>query len=115
MLVAVTVGDVRAARPFAPFTGFTRLSRRGILIWVTTLGRRRPGFEPIAWPPRLAVFRVDDSWEGQPAADLQQRLLWGSVDGWDLDLRVYFATQHPTRGLLARAQAELRGLRTPAR
>ena len=113
MLVAVTAPDVAAARPFAPFTGFTRLSARGILIWVTTIGRNRPGFEPMRWPPRLSRFRVDRGWEGQPAAHVQQRLAWGAVDGWDIDVRVYFATQHPDRRLLETAQAELDRLLPP--
>jgi hypothetical protein len=39
----------------------------------------------------------------------------GHANGWNLDLRVYFATQHPDQRLLERAQAELRRLRLPPR
>jgi hypothetical protein len=78
-----------------------------------TIGRNRPTFTPVKWPPRLASFRVDHAWEGQPAANVEQRLTWGEVDGWDLDVRVYFATQHPDHDLFEAAQAELSRLHLP--
>lgn len=113
MIVAVTAHDAAAAHPFAPFTSLTRLSKRGILIWVTTIGRNRPTFTAMHWPPRLSSFRVDHGWEGQPAANVQQRLGWGVSDGWDIDVRVYFATQHPDRELLQAAQGQLNRLVLP--
>ena len=51
--------------------------------------------------------------EGQPALNVEQRLRWASVGGWQLDVRVYFATQHPGEGLLRAAQAELDRLFLP--
>jgi hypothetical protein len=115
MIVAVTVHDAAAAHPFALFTSLTRLSKRGILIWATTIGRNRPTFARMQWPPRLSSFRVDHGWEGQPAANVQQRLKWGVSDGWDMDVRVYFGTQHPDRKLLEAAQAQLDRLVLPPR
>lgn len=115
MVVAVTAPDVAAVRPFAPFARFVRLSKRGIVVWATTIGRDRRSFASLAWPPRLSDFRVDRSWEGQPAGSIQQRLEWGVVDGSDLDIRVYFGTQRPDRRLLRTAQAELDRLVLPAR
>lgn len=115
MVVAVTAPDIAAARPFAPFTGFVRLSKRGIIVWATTIGRDRPTFTPLHWPLRLSSFRIDRAWEGQPAGNVQQRLEWGVVDGWDLDVRVYFGTQHPGKQLLREAQTELDRLVLPAR
>src|SRR4051794_21717507 len=106
MVVVVTAADVAAVRPFSPFDGFTRLSPRRIIIWSTNIGAKLPA-RPMAWPPRLSPSRVDHGWEGQPAANIQQRLKFGRVRGWDIDVRVYFATQHPGNRLLARAQAEL--------
>src|SRR2546426_1103321 len=96
-VVAVTRADAATVLPFDPFVGFTRLSKAGIIVWATTIGRRRPSFHfPRArLPLRLSGFRVDHGWEGQPAANIQQRLRWAAVGGWDLDVRVYFATQHP--------------------
>ncbi len=115
MVVAVTAPDVAAVRPFAPFTSFRRLSPRGIIVWATAIGRNRPTFTRMRWPPLLSSFRVDHGWEGQPAPNLQQRLKWGAVGGWDMDVRVYFATQHPDRQLLRVAQAELDRLSLPSR
>jgi hypothetical protein len=115
MVVAVTAPDVAAAHPFAPFASFTRLSARGIIVWATTIAHNRPKFEPMRWPPRLSSFRIDHGWEGQPASNVQQRLKWGVVNGWDMDVRVYFATQHPDRKLLSEAQRELFRLRLPSR
>lgn len=114
LVVAVTARDAAAVHPVALFGSFRRLSRSGILVWVDTAGRGRKGF-PTAkrWPPPLALFRVDHGWEGQPAANVQQRVWFGSVHGWDLDVRVFFATQHPTAPMRSTAQAELSRLRLP--
>jgi hypothetical protein len=117
MAVAVKTADTARLEPFAPFLGFKRLSPRGIIVSATTLGRTGTPteFPPLRWPPRLASFRLDHAWEGQPALNIQQRLTWGHANGWNLDLHVYFATQHPDQRLLERAQAELRRLRLPPR
>jgi hypothetical protein len=115
MIVAVTAPDLGAVRPFAPFASLTQLSPSGILVWATTIGRHRPTFAAMRWPPRLSSFRVDHGWEGQPAASVQQRLKWGVVDGWDMDVRVYFGTQHPDAQLLRKAQAQLDRLVLPSR
>ena len=113
MVVAVTVHDIAAARPLALFTSLKHLSAHGILIWAEALGRERPGFRPLTWPPLLSTFRVDHGWEGQPAPNIQQRLAFGSVQGWDLDVRVFFGTQHPDAKLRQEAQVELRRLFLP--
>jgi len=109
--VAVTAPDAAALQPFAPFDGFTRLGPTGILVWATTMGGVQtspyPPFPRARWPLRLATFRLDRGWEGQPATNIQQRLRWVAVGGWNLDVRVYFATQHPDEALLRQAQAEL--------
>jgi hypothetical protein len=70
-------------------------------------------FTKTSWPLHLSSFRVDHGWEGQPATKVQQRLRWAVVDGWHLDVRVYFGTQHPSKALFAKAQAELDRLRLP--
>ena len=114
MVVAATARDAAVLRPFAPFIGFKRLSARGIIVWATTEGRCRPGFTHSRWPLVLSTFRVDQGWEGQPAPNIQQRLRWGVIHGWDLDVRVYFATQHPDGKLLEEAQAQLRRLLLPS-
>jgi hypothetical protein len=117
MVVAVTAADAPALRPFAPFAGFKRLRPQGILVWATVIGRVAtspfPPFPRGAWPPRLSAFRVDHGWEGQPASNIEQRLRAIAVACWNLDVRVYFATQHPSAELLAEAQAQLDRLLLP--
>jgi hypothetical protein len=85
------------------------------VIWASTSGRggATPVFTKATWPLHLSSFRVDHGWEGQPAANVQQRLRWAVVDGWHLDVRVYLGTQHPSKTLLAQTQAELDRLRLP--
>lgn len=97
------------------FIGLRQLSSSGIVIWASTSGRGgiTRVFTKSHWPVRLSSFRIDDAWEGQPAANVQQRLRWLVVDGWHLDVRVYFGTLHPSKALLAKAQAELNRLRLP--
>ncbi len=119
MVIAVTARDAAALQPFAPFVGFKRLRPQGILVWATTLGRAGPtspfpSFPRAKWPLRLSTFRLDRGWEGQPAPNIQQRLRWAAVGGWNLDVRVYFATQHPNKKLVGDAQAELGRLLLPS-
>jgi hypothetical protein len=114
LVVAVTARDTSVVHPVALFGSLKKLSRNGILVWADTDGRGRAGFPTaMAWPPQLARFRVDHSWELQPAANIQQRVWVRSVHGWDLDIRVFFATQHPSAALRTKAQAELSRLRLP--
>lgn len=97
--------DAGALVPFDLFNGLRRLSRNAILVWALTAGRGGTNgtFTRGTWPLRLSSFRVDQIWEGQPTLNVQQRLRWASVRGWRLDVRVYFATQHPSRRLLREA------------
>lgn len=101
---------------FNLFVGLKRLSSTGIVIWATAAGRGGPTrvFTKTRWPLKLGSFRLDHGWEGQPAANIQQRLRWATVAGWHLDVRVYFGTQDPTKATLAKAQAELNRLTLPA-
>ena len=117
-LFALTARSSDAALvPFAVFDGLEKLDAAAALIWVTTSGKGGPNptFARLRWPPRLADFRVDRGWEGQPANRIQQRLVWISAGGWRLDVRVYFGTQHPSRALLEAVQAELNRLLVPRR
>jgi hypothetical protein len=101
---------------FNLFVGLKQLSSSGIVIWAIDAGRGGPTkvFTKTRLPLELGSFRLDQSWEGQPAANVQQRLRWTTVAGWHLDVRVYFGTQHPTKATLAKAQAELNRLTLPA-
>ena len=107
-------GGVRL-ETFDLFKGLRTLTSHGILIWATTAGRGAPdkAYRRATLPLRLSPFRVYRGWEGQPAANVQQRVREAAVSGWHLDVRVYFATQHPSKALLAKAQAELDRLLLP--
>ena len=100
---------------FNLFVGLKRLTSSGIVIWASDIEEGGPTsvFTKATWPLKLSSFRLDRSWEGQPAANVQQRLRWAAVSGWHLDVRVYFGTQHLSRATLARAQAELNRLTLP--
>jgi hypothetical protein len=100
---------------FNLFVGLRRLSSSGIVIWASDMGRGGPTtmFTKTRWPLELGGFRLYRSWEGQPAANVQQRVRTATVAGWHLDVRVYFGTQHPTKATLAKAQAEIDRLILP--
>ena len=102
--------------PWGFTDGLQALRRDGVVIWASTSGRGGPDatFTRSRWPVRLASFRIDRGWEGQPAANIQQRLRWVAVQGWHLDVRVYFGSQHPSESQLASVQAELNRLTLPA-
>ena len=112
---ALTAGSNPDA--LVPFDGLDKLDARGALIMASTLRRGgfRNAFAPAAWPPRLADFRIDRGWEGQPEVRIQQRLLGLTTAGWSLDVRVYFGTQHPSKTLLASVQVELNRLTLPSK
>jgi hypothetical protein len=116
-LFAITArANPDALIPFGIFDGLKKLDARSALIWATTISKvGHPfTFKRAAWPPRLHDFRVDHGWEGQPLVRIQQRLLWIGIGRWNLDVRVYFGTQHPSQRLLASVQAELNRLTLPA-
>ena len=102
---------------FDLFIGLRKLTDRGVVIWATNSGKGEATsvFRKTRWPVRLSTFRVENSWEGQPPANVQQRLRWVTVGGWHLDLRVYFGSQHPTETVLRKAQAELDRLVLPGK
>jgi hypothetical protein len=113
--ITVSHSDLSALQPYSLGTGLLRLRRNAVLIAAMTSGRGGPTtvYTPARWPLQLGSFRVDHSWETQPAPNIQQRLRWAAVNGWRLDVRVYFATQRPSKGLLSVAQAELNRMRLP--
>jgi hypothetical protein len=107
--------NLAALAPFNNFDNLRHLSRNAVYLWATTAGRGGPDatFKRAEWPLRLSRFRLDRAWEGQPAPNVQQRLRWAAVGGWHLDVRVYYATQHPSGQQLPAAQQELNRLLLP--
>jgi hypothetical protein len=89
------------------------LPRDGILVAAWDYGRApQHNLSPRRrLPYRLAEFRHDRGWEGQPAVNVPQYVLFTSLRGHMLDVRVFFGRQQPSSRLRARAQAELATLR----
>ena len=114
---AVTArSNLAALAPFDFPENLRHLSRDAIYVSAMILKRRSPSTaRSLEWPLRLSRFRVDHQWESQPAPNVQQRLRVVGVRGWLLDVRVYFATQHPSKRLLHEAQAQLDRLLLPHR
>ena|SRR5438876_1609312 len=117
MVWAITKPDLARLVPIKLFTSLARLRSHGIAIWAATIGRRggpNRGFSTARLPLQLSSFRVDQGWEDQPnGSHIQPRVRSATVQGWHLDVRVYFATEHPDRRLLRAAQAELDRLLLP--
>jgi hypothetical protein len=116
-LFAITArANPDALIPFGFYDGLKKLDGAAALIVATTISKTGHPFtfRRVFWPPRLIDFRVDHGWKGQPLVRIQQRLLAIAVGGWNLDVRVYFGSQHPSQSLLASVQAELNRLTVPA-
>ena len=87
-----------------------RLPADGIVIWACANHAGPNGatsFRPATLPLQVSDADVQTGWEGQPNPDAPQYLLWRRANGYDLDVRVFFGRQHPSRERLAEAQAEL--------
>jgi hypothetical protein len=93
-----------------------RLPADGIVIWACANVTGRNGatnFRPATLPLQISEANVQAGWEGQPNGDVPQYLLWRSANDYDLDVRVFFGSQHPSVERLAEAQAELDRLEVP--
>ena len=85
------------------------LPQNGILVTAWDYGREpRRNLSPARrLPYHLAEFRHDRGWEGQPATNVPQYVLFTSLRHHMLDVRVFFGRQDPSSSLRASAQAEL--------
>ena len=92
-----------------------RLPANGIVIAAYLYPHPRYGrpFPTRPLPLRLADARVSAGWEGQPNANAPQYQIVDRLKTRDLEVDVFFGTQHPSRGLRAKAQRELERLRVP--
>jgi hypothetical protein len=73
-----------------------------------------PTFQKDRSPFSLSDADVRQLWEGQPNREVPEYLLLECVNGFDLEVRVYFGRQEPSASALARAQAELQRLMLPS-
>jgi hypothetical protein len=118
---STTAGGLRIAEatttrflePAAVFPGpsLRRLPSNGILVYAADYGRSSQLPHRRSLPYALTEFRHDRGWEGQPATNVPEYVLFTSLDGHLLDVRVFFGTQDPSRHVTDRAQAELASLR----
>ena len=69
----------------------------------------------VARVDKRQVFLADDGEVGQAARTVPEYVLWQQVNGYFLDVRVYFGTLDPSDDLTAEAQAELAELAVPLR
>jgi len=93
-----------------------RLPPEGIVVWACSYVAGPNGasnFSPATLPLHLSEADVQAAWEGQPNPDVPQYVLWRSANGYDLDVRVFFGTEHPPAQRLAEAQTELDRLEVP--
>ena len=88
---------------------------------VITASIRRPEHETYsdaAFPERslplsLADADVRHSFEAQPNPEVPEYVLWQRVNGYVLDVRVFFGNQEPAAAQLSEAQGELERLVLP--
>jgi hypothetical protein len=106
--------------PFAeseafPMTTIARLPEDGIVITAYLQPHARYGrdFPSRSLPLRLGDARVSAGWEGQPNGNAPQYRIMDRLKTRDLEVDVFFGTQHPSAGLRAKAQSELERLHVP--
>lgn len=88
-----------------------------IVAWLPYPGERDQNLEASV-PARDLPLQVSDAdvrsnWEGQVAENVPEYVLWRRVDGWFVDVRLFFGTQHPSKETLALAQEQLDRLALP--
>ncbi|MBA3735265.1 MAG: hypothetical protein H0W90_08715 [Actinobacteria bacterium] len=94
-----------------PIHTLNRLPRDGVIIWVSLSRDSALRIRPVN-SLRIRARLIGNNFEGLPP---NIGVYGASVrkTGYDLDLRVFFKTVHPSANLIARAQAELNRLRLP--
>ncbi len=102
-----------------PYTTLRHLPATGVVIaasiYVPMRAHEEANFPTRSLPLRLADADVRHAWETQPNRDVPEYLLLQRVNGFDVDVRVYFGSQQPTTSSVAEAQAELDRLMLPSR
>jgi hypothetical protein len=116
-IAAAEATTVRLHDPVGTFPGATlaRLPANGIVILAWGWRPKSPPpplplAASIPLPYHLSQFRRDKSWEGQPAANVLQYVLFTSGRHHLLSVYVFFGTQHPGADQVQRAQTELQTL-----
>lgn len=97
-----------------------QISRDGIFITIWQVFPAPPGpvepnvnFPSRELPLQLSEFQIRHEYEGQNVDRIPEYVLWATVEGRYLDVRVFFGRQDPTLEQLAAAQQELERLVVP--
>jgi hypothetical protein len=106
----------------APGAPLTDLPADGIAV-VASLGGPytgpgpdpRDSFPKLDLPLTLSGAHLRRGWEGQPASNIPEYVIWGWIKGQFVDVRLYFGTQMPRETMLANANTELARLQIPER
>jgi len=112
-IAEATTADFRESAGEFPDASLRHLPPDGIFVTAWDSGRelRRNLGPHCPMPYRLAEFRHDPGWEGQPSVNVPQYVLWTRIGRHALDVRVFFGQQHPGALVVRRAQDELASLR----
>jgi hypothetical protein len=105
----VAYGDIPTQNP--PIHTLNRLPRDGVIIWVSLSRDSALRIRPVN-SLRIRPRLIGNNLEGLPR---EIGVYGASVrkTGYDLDLRVFFKTVHPSAKVIAHAQAELNRLELP--
>lgn len=92
----------------------------GVVIWVFALPRGQirqvdAAFTPRKLPLRLDEARIFHAWETQPNPRVPEYRILAAIGNVNVDARVYFGTQTPSKQLRNLAQSELSRLLVPRR
>jgi hypothetical protein len=89
-----------------------------IVVVATTLGRPYPAQPNVNFPPADSLVLPDDpffetSWEGHDPEIASRVMEWSLVDGWFVDVRVYFGADHPSAEIVQAVNEQLRAFSLP--
>lgn len=113
--VPIASGDATMLAP--PTATIRSLGSSGVLLLATFYTPTLKRHVPIGYPPRNLPLRLSDavpsgSVEGFANKGLTEQLE-AAVDGYDIDLLIFFGTPHPSPEVRAAADAEVRALVVP--
>jgi len=102
-----------------PYGTMRSLPADGVVIiasftWNGDLAPPPANFPERTFPLSLADADVRLHWEGQIAPNVPEYVIWSTVDGRAIDVRLFFGVLHPSEAALSSAQDELSRLVLPA-
>jgi hypothetical protein len=105
--------DPEGANTLPPNWALQRLSDRGIILQADNYGRGHLKNHPRRHPPLTILHsRMHHGFEGVPRRYAYVEVP-GQVNGWEIEVYVWFGQAHPTRAQLVKADHEVRRLIFP--